>query len=83
MPTLCVGFSAFLGGQKFKTLCFNRNIGTLNTSLMFLVVVSLVIPAVFSQAGGLEIQEAQNLSLFTAILLLVTAVAQACTIDRD
>ncbi|HHW44369.1 calcium/proton exchanger [Desulfofundulus thermobenzoicus] len=67
---LVLGFSAFLGGLKHKTLNFNSCVAQLNTSLLFMVITSLVIPAVFSHAGGLSADESQTLSLVAALILL-------------
>lgn len=68
---LVLGFAALMGGIKNKTLQFNYQIANLNTSLLFLVVVALIIPAMFYHAGDLNGGEAQALSLITAVLLLL------------
>lgn len=67
---LVLGFSAFLGGLKHKTLSFNTCVAGINTSLMFLVMTALVVPAVFSY-GGLDPRASRLISLVAAILLLL------------
>lgn len=72
---LVLGFAAFLGGLKHKTLSFNPCVAQLNTSLLFMVVTALVVPAVFSHGGALDRGESLVLSLIAAVVLLLSYLA--------
>jgi len=67
---LVLGFSAFLGGLRHKTLSFNTSLAGVNISLLFLVLTAMIVPAVFSY-GGLEPLAARVISLVAAVLLLL------------
>jgi Ca2+:H+ antiporter len=68
---LVLGAASFAGGLKHKEQKFNRNTARFNTSLMFLAVAALVVPAVFHQGEhGMTQQGLNTLSLWTAIILL-------------
>ena len=72
---LVLGFAAFLGGLRHKTLPFNPCLAQLNTSLLFMVVTSLVVPAVFSHGGARDGRESLILSLVAALVLLASYLA--------
>lgn len=68
---LVFGASILMGGLKFPEQRFNRNLARFNTSLMFMAVTALVIPAV-SHVGPHPVTEAglDNLSLLAAVVLI-------------
>ena len=76
---LVFGLAVFLGGIKRPSLTFNRVAMGANTSMLFLAVVALVMPAVFeiSVYGKLEPSSAiiNRLSLMTSLVLLVSYFA--------
>ena len=73
---LVFGLAAFLGGLRREKLSFNRVAVGANTSMLFLAVVALVMPALFQlsvsgtlESAGLKIE---RLSLWTAVVLLLS-----------
>jgi Ca2+:H+ antiporter len=73
---LVFGLAAFLGGLGREKLSFSRVAVGANTSMLFLAVVALVMPALFqlSVSGTLEATgfKIQRLSLWTAVVLLAS-----------
>jgi len=73
---LVFGLAAFLGGLRREKLSFNRVAVGANTSMLFLAVVALVMPALFqfSVSGTLETTglKIERLSLWTAVVLLLS-----------
>lgn len=51
---LVLGASALAGGIKHKVQTFNRHVAAVNSSLLFLSVIALAVPAVFFLGGGAE-----------------------------
>ena len=87
---LVLGFSFFLGGLGRRTQKFHRTAATNTTSMLFLAVVALVMPAVFDLTlyGTLEARPPaiDRLSLGTAIVLIAAYIGSliyAFTADRD
>ena len=87
---LVLGFSFFLGGLGRRTQKFHRTAATNTTSMLFLAVVALVMPAVFDLTlyGTLEARPPaiDRLSLGTAIVLITAYIGSliyAFTADRD
>ena len=83
---LVFGLAAFLGGLGREKLTFNRVAVGANTSMLFLAVVALVMPALFQLSGsgtlgctGLQIE---RLSLWTAAVLLVSYLSSFVFIFR-
>jgi Ca2+:H+ antiporter len=73
---LVLGAASFTGGLKHSVQKFNRNTARFNTSLMFVAVAALIIPAVFHHGPQpMSDRGLQTLSLWTAILLLVVYVS--------
>jgi Ca2+:H+ antiporter len=73
---LVLGAASFSGGLKHSVQKFNRNTARFNTSLMFIAVAALIIPAVFHHGPQpMSDPGLQTLSLWTAILLLVVYVS--------
>ncbi|MFC0213195.1 calcium/proton exchanger [Paenibacillus chartarius] len=66
---LVLGLSVLAGGLKFKEQTFNVKLASHNASLMFLAIIALVIPAVFSRS--FTIKETNMLSIFVAALLII------------
>jgi Ca2+:H+ antiporter len=73
---LVLGAASFTGGLKHSVQKFNRNTARFNTSLMFIAVAALIVPAVFHHGPQpMSDRGLQTLSLWTAILLLVVYVS--------
>jgi Ca2+:H+ antiporter len=76
---LVFGLAAFLGGLGREKLVFNRVAVGADTSMLFLAVVALVMPAVFELAVHGTLQETgaiiERLSVWTAAVLLVSYFA--------
>lgn len=66
---LVLGLSVLAGGLKFKTQKFNSFLAGHNSSLMFLAIISLFIPAVFMTT--LNTQHINKLSIIISALLIV------------
>jgi Ca2+:H+ antiporter len=75
---LVLGASFFLGGLGRKAQKFHRTAATNASTMLFLAVVALVMPAVFDLAlyGSLQAEPAalKSLSICTAIVLMVAYV---------
>ena len=73
---LVLGAASFAGGLKYRNQEFNRNLARFNTSLLFIAVAALVVPAVFHNGNPHPMTEAglNTLSLWTAVVLLGTYV---------
>ena len=75
---LVLGASFFFGGLGRKTQRFHRTAATNASTMLFLAVVALVMPAVFDLAlyGSLQAEPAalKRLSICTAIVLMVAYV---------
>lgn len=73
---LVLGAAMLFGGLKHREQQFNRNIARFNSSLMFIAITALVIPAI-AHVGPKAIPDAglANLSLLAAIVLLGAYVA--------
>jgi Ca2+:H+ antiporter len=76
---LVFGLAALFGGLGRKTLALSTVAVGANTSMLFLAVVALVMPAVFQLSifGSLEARGAriEHLSLWTAVVLLLSYMA--------
>jgi Ca2+:H+ antiporter len=83
---LVFGLAVLLAGIKQPTLSFDRTAMGANTSMLFLAVVALVMPAVFgvSVYGKLEPSSAiiNRLSLMTSLVLLLSYFASLVFIFR-
>ena len=75
---LVLGASFFFGGLGRKTQRFHRTAATNASTMLFLAVVALVMPAVFDLAlyGSLQVEPAalKSLSICTAIVLMVAYI---------
>ena len=87
---LVLGFSFFVGGLGRRSQKFNRTAANNTTSMLFLAVVALVMPAVFDLTlyGTLEARPPaiDRLSLGTAIVLIaayIGSLVYAFTAERD
>ena len=87
---LVLGLSFFVGGLGRRSQKFNRTAATNTSTMLFLAVVALVMPAVFDLTlyGTLEARPPaiDRLSLGTAIVLIVAyagSLVYAFTADRD
>ena len=87
---LVLGLSFFVGGLGRRSQKFNRTAATNTSTMLFLAVVALVMPAVFDLTlyGTLEARPPaiDRLSLDTAIVLIVAyagSLVYAFTADRD
>ncbi len=87
---LVLGLSFFVGGLGRRSQTFNRTAATNTSSMLFLAVVALVMPAVFDLTlyGTLKARPPaiDRLSLGTAIVLIVAyagSLVYAFTSDRD
>ena len=87
---LVLGFSFFVGGLGRRTQKFSRTAATNTTSMLFLAVVALVMPAVFDLTlyGTLEARPPaiDRLTLGTAVVLIaayIGSLVYAFTADRD
>ncbi len=70
---LVFGLSTLLGGLKYRTQRFNRTAASLGSTMLLLSAIALVIPAIFHFIAGPEAAVGErNLSLFIAIVLMVT-----------
>jgi len=75
---LVMGMSFFFGGIKHKEQHFNKTASLTSTSLLFMAVMGLVIPAAFiiSQAGGGDNDsKALNISRIASLLLLAIYIS--------
>jgi Ca2+:H+ antiporter len=74
---LVLGAASLTGGLKFSHQQFNRNLARFNTSLMFVAVAALVVPAVFHFGNPHPMTEGglRTLSLVTALVLLCVYVS--------
>lgn len=72
---LVLGAAMLAGGLKFPEQKFNRVLARHNASLMYLVMVALVVPAVFHM-GSTPIPQAglERLSLWAALVLLAVYI---------
>ena len=69
---LVLGLSFFLGGLKQHTLAFNPQAARVYSSLMFVAVLSLALPSIYTQAFGEQAPAStQSVSLGLAFILLV------------
>ncbi|MFZ5824026.1 MAG: calcium/proton exchanger [Bacillota bacterium] len=68
---LVMGAAMFMGGLRYREQQFNRNLARFNTSLMFIAVTALVIPAIV-HIGPHPVTMAglSNLSLLASIVLI-------------
>jgi Ca2+:H+ antiporter len=87
---LVLGLSFFVGGVGRKSQRFHRTAATNTTTMLFLAVVALVMPAVFDLTvyGNLDAQPPaiDRLSLLSAIVLIVAyagSLIYAFTSNRD
>lgn len=87
---LVLGFSFLLGGLGRRSQTFDRTAATNTSTMLFLGVVALVMPAVFDLAlyGSLEAESLAltRLSLSTAVVLIVAyagSLVYAFTAHRD
>ena len=87
---LVLGFSFFLGGLGKRTQKFNRTAATNTSTMLFLGVVALVMPAVFDLTlyGSLSAESTAltRLSLCTSVVLIVAyagSLVYAFTAGRD
>ena len=87
---LVLGLSFFVGGLGRRSQKFNRTAATNTSTMLFLAVVALVMPAVFDLTlyGTLDARPPaiDRLSLGTAIVLIVAyggSLVYAFTADRD
>jgi len=68
---LVLGAAMVAGGLKFPQQQFNRNVARFNTSLMFIAVTALVIPAVVHMGPHpVTTQGLSSLSLLAAVVLI-------------
>lgn len=73
---LVLGAAIAVGGFRFREQQFNRNLARFNTSLMFIAVTALVVPAVVhSGAHPIPEQGLAILSLLAAVVLIAAYVA--------
>jgi Ca2+:H+ antiporter len=71
-----LGLSIFMGGLKYPTQVFNRQVASLNTSLLVLAVIGLLIPAGFEATSpGLTPATLKSFSVLVAVLLILVYVA--------
>ena len=87
---LVLGFSFFLGGLGKRSQKFNRTAATNTSTMLFLGVVALVMPAVFDLTlyGSLSAESTAltRLSFCTAVVLIVAylgSLVYAFTAERD
>lgn len=77
-----LGLSMFAGGLKRKTQKFNRVGASATSSQLFLAVIALIIPAVFTTTLGGDLTQKsrddllENLSILVAVILLVCYAGQ-------
>lgn len=69
---LVLGLSLLLGGIKHRFQRFNRLLAEHNSSLMFLSVIALIIPASFVSLTDVSTDEVKTLSLIVAGILIVS-----------
>lgn len=70
---LVFGLAALAGGLRRGTLRFNRTAAAMGTTMLLLAAISLIIPAIFHRvAGETAPLSEQRMSLFIAVVLLVT-----------
>lgn len=73
---LVFGASLLMGGLRFPEQHFNRNLARFNTSLMFMAITALVIPAV-AHMGSQPVTQSglAHLSLLAAVVLIGSYIA--------
>jgi Ca2+:H+ antiporter len=72
---LALGVSFFVGGLKYHTQSFNPVSSRVYSSMMFIAVISMVVPSSFSRffdSSDVVIREEQLLNVGLAIVLLLT-----------
>lgn len=69
---LVLGAASLAGGLKYSHQEFNRNLARFNSSLLFIAMAALVVPAVFHHGNPVPMTEGgmRTLSLWTALVLL-------------
>jgi Ca2+:H+ antiporter len=73
---LVLGLAMLLGGWKHKELRFSRAAAESNSSMMFLAVVALVIPAIYARVSQHQHPEhIESLSLDISAILMLTYAA--------
>jgi Ca2+:H+ antiporter len=74
---LVLGAASLTGGLKYTHQQFNRNLARFNSSLLFIAMAALVVPAIFHHGNPVPMTESglRTLSLWTAIILLGVYVA--------
>lgn len=73
---LVLGLSIAVGGFRYQEQQFNRNLARFNTSLMFIAVTALVVPAVFhSGVHPISDQGLSTLSLLASGVLIAAYIA--------
>jgi Ca2+:H+ antiporter len=73
---LVLGLSMLVGGWRHKELRFSRAAAESNSSMMFLAVVALVIPAIYARISEHRHPEhIESLSLYISAILMVTYAA--------
>lgn len=72
---MVLGLSIFVGGIKFDKQKFNKTAVSLSSTLLFLGVVALVIPAIFEMTSTNKSPlVTQNLSLMISVILFFTYI---------
>jgi len=71
---LVMGMSFLFGGIKHKTQTFNRTASLTSSSLLFMSVMGLIIPATFSVYRG-DLDKTLAISRITAIVLLIIYIS--------
>ncbi len=83
---LVFGLAAFLGGLRHSTMRFSQAAVGTNTSMLFLAVVGLVMPALYQLsvpgAGDPGLRVVNHLSMWTAIVLLASYLCSFIFIFR-
>jgi len=75
---LVLGLSIAMGGFRYKEQHFNQNLARFNTSLMFIAVTALVVPAVFH--GGVHPISNQGLATLSLLASGVLIAAYAASL---
>jgi Ca2+:H+ antiporter len=71
-----LGLAAFMGGLKYPTQVFNRQVASLNTSMLVLAVIGLIVPAGFELTSpGLQPDTLRHFSVLVAVLLILVYIA--------
>ncbi|MDI3281325.1 MAG: calcium/proton exchanger [Bacillota bacterium] len=72
---LILGLSLLLGGLRYQTQEFNGRAAGVHSAMLFLAVIGLVLPAIFSHATGhMPFTRVEGLSLAVAAVLMATYV---------